>query len=368
MKNLFYNQIYNYFNKIFSKYLCWLRKGYNTQHCLLFMLESLKNALDKGLCTGILLTDLSKAFDCITHDLLIAKLHAYGFTKISLKLISNYLCDRTQRTKICDKFSSWCKIIYGVPQGSIFGPLVFNICVNDLFLFSQNFSVANYDDDCSPYEFIGSIDEIILKLQHDSLRLNEWYQSNYLKPNPDIWHLFLSDKDDNYSIDIGNDLISNSTDEIILGIYCDNKLNFNTHLMELCKKSSQKLHALARVSNLMSIKQRKIIMNAFIHSQCSYCPLVWMCHSRTVRSLINNIHEISLRIVYNDNISSITQLLEKSGSVSIHHRNLQALTIEVYKSLNNLSSPLMSDLIKLKETTYNLRNTCILINKRPIMV
>ena len=132
--------------------------------------------------------------------------------------------------------------------------------------------------------------------------------------------------------------------------------------MKLCKKASQKLHALARVSNLMSNKQRKIIMNAFIHSQFSYCPLVWMCHGRTVHSLINNIHESSLRIVYNDNISSFTQLLEKSGSVSIHHRNLQALAIEVYKALNNLSFPLMSDLIKLKETTYNLRNACTLVS------
>ena len=78
------------------------------------------------------------------------------------------------------------------------------------------------------------------------------------------------------------------------------------------------------------VKQRKITMNDFIHSQFSYCPFVWMCHSRTVHSLINNIHERSLRIVYNDNISSFTQLLEKSGSVGIHHRNLQALAIEVY--------------------------------------
>ena len=249
-----------------------------------------------------------------------------------------------------------------MPRGSILGPLLFNIYINNLFLFSQNFSVANYADDCSPYEFSGSIDEVILKLQHDSLRLIEWYESNYLKPNPDKWHLLLSDKDDNYSINIGNDLISNSTDEKILGIYFDNKLNFNTHLMKLCKKASKKLHAFARVSNPMSIKQRKIIMNAFIHSQFSYCPLVWMCHSRTVHSLINNIHERSLRFAYNDNISSFTQLLEKSGSVSIHHRNLQALALEVYKALNNLSSPLMSDLIKLKETTYNLRNACTLVS------
>ena len=80
-ENIFYPQIYEYVDGIFSKYLCGFRKGYSTQHCLLFMLEKLKEALDKGLTTGILLTDLTKAVDCISHEILIAKLHAYGFCK-----------------------------------------------------------------------------------------------------------------------------------------------------------------------------------------------------------------------------------------------------------------------------------------------
>ena len=100
-------------------------------------------------------------------------------------------------------------------------------------------------------------------------------------------------------------------------------------------------------------------MNAFVLSQFSYCPLIWMCHSRSLNSQINKIHERGLRIVLNDNISSFEQLLK----FTIHHRNLQFLAIEIYKSLNNLSSPLMSELFQVKDLTYNLRKGDILVTR-----
>ena len=101
----------------------------------------------------------------------------------------------------------------------------------------------------------------------------------------------------------------------------------------------------------------RIIMKAFIESQFGYCPLIWMFHSRTLNNRINKIHERALRLVYNDNISTFSELLTKDGSFCIHHRNIQKLAIEMYKVKHNISPPLMNDIFIPKQNTYNLRNS-----------
>ena len=137
------------------------------------------------------MTDLSKAFDCLSHDLLITKLDAYGLDKKSLKLVYSYLSNRKQRVKINDTYSSLGEILFGVPQGSILGPLLFNIFICDIFYFLEDYGIANYADDSTPYSAKSNHKLVVEELQKSSI-LFKWLQTNYLKVNTDKSHLLLS--------------------------------------------------------------------------------------------------------------------------------------------------------------------------------
>ena len=113
---------------------------------------------------------------------------------------------------------------------------------------------------------------------------------------------------------------------------------------------------MTRVASYMGIAKKRILMNVFLTSQFSYCPLVWMWHSHVNNKKINKLHKRCLRIVYNDKQSSFNELLEKDGSVSIHIRNIQIPATEMYKLINNLSPPIMNRVFKLNsDSRYNLR-------------
>ena len=316
----------------------------------------MENCVDKGKAFGALLTDLSKAFDCLDHELLIAKLNACRFNLPALRLIHDYLSNRKQRTKIDDNYSSWSEILFGIPQGSILGPLLFNIFLADLFFIIKDIDIASYADDTTPFIVENNIENVIASLEQVSEDLFNWFKNNRLKSNADKCHVLVS-TNKSIGVNIGNYTIDNSECEKLLGVKIDVNLNFSDHISDLGKKASRKISALARVTPFMVVGKRKLTMNAFFTSQFSYCPLIWMCHSRANNSKISMLHERYLRIIYNDKQSSFTELLNKGSSAL---RNIQRLAIEMFKFYNGLSPTLMNNIFKLREENpYNLRHVSL---------
>ena len=136
---------------------------------------------------GILvqLLQLSKALDTINHELLLAKLHAYGFDSNYLLLIKRLLTNRWHKTKINTSFSSWKELLQGVPQGSVLGPLLFNIYFNDLFSFLEETVASNFADDTNIYACDIDLSNLLRRLEHDSLIAIDWFENNYMKLNRD---------------------------------------------------------------------------------------------------------------------------------------------------------------------------------------
>ena len=167
--------------------------------------------------------------------------------------------------------------------------------------------------------------------------LFKWFTDNLLKANPEKSHL-LTNSAQEIQMNIGGMAISNSKYEKRLGIHIDNKLTFEPHVRSLCKEASQKLNAFARIGCSLKFDQRKLRLNAFIISQFSYAPVVWMFHNRKLNNHINRIHERALRIVYQDLNLTFDELLTKDGSFKLHDRNLQRLLIEIFKVKMKLAS------------------------------
>ena len=359
-ERLLEKQIAKYFEIHLSPYLCGYRKGFNAQHALIALIEKWKITLDKQGFAGALLMDLSKAFDTLNHDLLLAKLHAYGLSKNALALVKSYLTNRWQRTKINTSFSSWTELLLGVPQGSVLGPLLFNIYINDLFWINTETDVCNYADDTTFYACDQNLNSLLVRLEHDALLAIEWFECNYMKLNKDKCHLLLSgSKYEHCWAKIGSEKIWESAQEKLLGVTIDKNLSFNLHISNICSKAGQKLTALSRLSRLMPFDKRKVLMKSFVQSQFAYSPLVWMFHDRKTSHKINRLHERALRVVYKDHTLSFAELLEKDESVTIHTRNLHSLAIELYKVKHDLSPILMNNIFLEKQSyASKLRSQC----------
>ena len=353
------NQMVDHLSELFNILLSAFRKHYNCQSLLLKLIEDIKSALDKGHKTGAVFMDLSKAFDCLPHALLLAKLNAYGLSTAACELMSSYLNQRMQRVKISNCRSSWKMLNKGVPQGSILGPLLFNVFMNDMFLFMERCNLYNYADDNSIIHSSPDIETVILNLKHDCQNAIQWFTNNGMKANPNKFQFMVisSKQMEPQNIELhGGVSITSEPSVKILGVVIDDRLNFDEHVSMCCTKAARQLNALARISKYLDFKSKTIIYNSFILSNFNYCPLAWHFCGKTNNQKLDKLQERSLRILYCDYSSHFQDLLGNTTE-SIPTTRIKCIVSEVFKSLYKLNAPCLHDMFKINKTSYDVRVT-----------
>ena len=371
-ERILFDQITSFTEKFLSPKLCGFRKGYSTQHALFNLLQNWQKCLDKSGVVGTLLMDLSKAYDCLPHDLLIAKLAAYGFNMDSLKLLYSYLSKRYQRVRIGSSFSELLEVILGLPQGSILGPILFNIFINDLIFVVLETEVCNFADDTTLYACENSLDVVLYKLMKDTNRVTDWFKVNSMVVNPAKFQLMILGTEsmcikegiyidiDKTCIRIDNMSVQNKMEVKLLGVIIDKKLNFVTHIQSICSKANKRVNALLRIRRYISLEQARLLADAFILSAFRYCVLIWMFCDKASNNLIDNVHKRTLRTVHMLFNHNLRDLLSIHNTETVHVKNIQTLMCEVYKSLHHENPSFMWSLFTEKTIPYQLRNSDLL--------
>ena len=233
--------------------------------------------MDNRQYVAAIMMDLSRAFDCLPHGLLLGKLRAYGLSVKACALVSSYLSDRKQTVKLGSYYSE-CSIITKGAQGSILDPLLFNVFINDIFQALGKSSLYNYADDNTLSFAHHNVDTVIHTLQQDCSSLLHWFQENQMKVNPDKFQAISFGKRGNGVVTdftCGMTQVRCEDSVVLLGIELDHMLTSNDHISDICKKSARQLAVLKRLSHLLTLQGKIPIFKYFISSNFDYCPLIW---------------------------------------------------------------------------------------------
>ena len=321
------------------------RKHHSTELQLIKTCHDLAlNLNDRGQTHAILL-DFTKAFDKVSHRHLLLKLHYYGVRGSTLQWISSFLTDRIQRVVCGGCVSDPVEILSGVPQGTVLGPLLFLVYINDITQCVSS-SCRLFADDCIVYRKINSPTDIKI-LQDDLLQLEKWADLWHMKFNIDKCMVMLITLKKNplpFEYHLHNRKLSTVTEAKYLGVLLDSELSFNHHVYATCKKANSVLSFLRRNLRRCHRKVKIDAYNSFVKPILNYAAAVWTPHAKSHMAKLEAVQRRAARFVFSDyrNTSSVSGMLANLNwkTVQIQHQQIQ-LTIffKIFHRLVELRLP-----------------------------
>ena len=351
MERLVYKHIYNYLidNNLITSHQSGFTPGDSAVNQLLYITNEFGRALDEGKEVRVVFCDISKAFDRVWHKGLLRKLESIGIRGSLLSWVKNYLSERKQRVVINNSTSSWRDINAGVPQGSILGPLLFIVFINDI-LTDINSTIKLFANDTSLYLIVDDPQETAQTLNDDLVKLHAWSTKWLVNFNPQKTETMTIsrklNKPNQPNLIMNNTIISTVTEHKHLGLQLSDDGNWNKHIDMITKKAFSRVNILRKFKFILDRKTLETIYITFIRPLLEYADVVWDTKTQILINKLENVQVEAARIVTGGTrLVSLSNLYIETGWEKLKDRRERHRTIQFYKMSNNLTPQYLSNLI-----------------------
>lgn len=358
-EKIMFDQLYPAFSPIFSENMSGFLRGHSCCTALLKLTEDWRSALDDKKDVAVVAIDLSKAFDSLCHNLLLAKLNSYGLDKSALDLIRSYLIGRKQRVKCNNTFSDWLPVYCGVPQGSLLGPLLFNIYVNDINSLETSSSLRLYADDTSIYDSDQCPASLEFSINTDVSTLDLWFRDNFFMMNAGKTQAMVMGKSGyDYELKVGDSSIQIANEVKILGVTLDKCLTYEPHIKVMLRKVYAKVAALRGIRRMIPIEVATKLYKAYILPHLEYCCPLLIGIGKGLNKKLESANHYTLKTLFNMGSTSDYDTVLKMASVqSLEQRRFEQSLIMFFKCSRLHGPQYISNFFKVRTSRYNLRNT-----------